>query len=70
MGISYDLSFGYSAELLSFIEDDMTYLAMNPMLFAKLWAGADFRISTSVFVGHIYLEFLPAHFSPFDLQAA
>ena len=68
--MSYDLSVGYEAELLSFVEDDMTFLAMNPNLFVELWAGADFSISTSFFVGHIYLEFVPASYVPFDFQAA
>lgn len=66
LAITYDISAGYDAELLSFIEDDMLFLAMNPNVFIELWAGFDFSISTSFFVGHIYLEFVPASFVPLD----
>lgn len=64
--VSYDLSIGYDAAVLSFKEDEMTFIAVNPTAFIKLWTGIEFSITTSLFVAKIFSEFTPAQFIPLD----
>ena len=67
---AYDLALGYTAELLSFVESDQTFLALNPRAFAEAYAEVRAKIHIPIFSAEIQLDLKPFHVAPIDYQAA
>lgn len=57
-------------ELLSFMERNDTYLAINPIAFGEGYGEVRAKLSTSIFKGEVILDLKPFRVSPADFQAA
>lgn len=70
ISFAYDLALGYTAELLSFVESDNTFLALNPIAFAEAYGEVRVKLSTGLFKGEVILDLKPFRVAPVDYQAA
>ena len=54
--------------LLSFVDNEQTYLAINPSLFTQAWLSLKFGFELPVFKFSFQIEMTPLRLIPFDLQ--